>query len=250
MSLEQFNTIEATDFIGSGDQEILGLLTQLNQQLTAIGKENIENVEDNGEIAIAKNSTVKANLPWKIFDALQQYFSLHYLGSKNISLDDIGAKLQKGETIEVINSLKKIADQLTWISENRNVSGVETCNKECTAGCSKGCKSTCGDGCTGSCSGSCSGKCGGQCSNNCSGSCGDICSDNCDVWCSNGCKQSCDGGCSDSCKNGCQGSAKCSACKGKCSGSCTGKCDTLCTKNCSQNCTNTCSKQNLEISEW
>ena len=245
MSLEQFNTIEATDFIGSGDQEILGLLTQLNQQLTAIGVANIEN---NGEIA--ENLTVKANLPWKIFDALQRYFSLNYLGSKDISLDGIGEKLKKDKTIEVINSLKKIADQLTWISENRNVSGVETCKENCTAGCSKDCKSTCGDGCTGSCSGSCSGKCGGQCSNNCSGSCGDICSNNCDIWCSNGCKQSCDGGCSDSCKNGCQGSAKCSACKGKCSGSCTGKCDTLCTKNCSQNCTNTCSKQNLEISEW
>ena len=244
MSLEQFNTIEATDFIGSGDQEILGLLTQLNQQLRAIGAKEIAN---NGEIA--ENLTVKYTLPQEIFKAIKNNFSLNYLGSE-ISLADIGAKLQKGETIEVINSLKKIADQLTWISENRNVSGVETCNKECTAGCSKGCKSTCGDGCTGSCSGSCSGKCGGQCSNNCSGSCGDICSDNCDVWCSNGCKQSCDGGCSDSCKNGCQGSAKCSACKGKCSGSCTGKCDTLCTKNCSQNCTNTCSKQNLEISEW
>ena len=232
MSLEQFNTIEATDFIGSGDQEILGLLTQLNQELKAIGKDEIAN---DGEIAIAKNSTVKANLPWKIFDALQQYFSLHYLGS-GISLNDIEGKLQKGETIEVINSLKKIADQLTWISENRNVSGVETCNKECTAGCSKGCKSTCGDGCTGSCSGSCSGKCGGQCSNNCSGSCGDICSNNCDIWCSNGCKQSCDGGCSDSCKNGCQGSAKCSACKGSCSGSCTGGCKETCSKACANNC--------------
>ena len=244
MSLEQFNTIEATDFIGSRDQEILGLLTQLNQQLTAIGAEEIAN---NGEIA--ENLTIKYNLPQEIFKAIKNNFSLNYLGS-GISLDDIGAKLQKGETIEVINSLKKIADQLTWISENRNVSGVETCSKECTAGCSTSCKSTCGDGCTGSCSGSCSGKCGGQCSNNCSGSCGDSCSNNCDIWCSNGCKQSCDGGCSDSCKNGCQGSAKCSACKGKCSGSCTGKCDTLCTKNCSQNCTNTCSKQNLEISEW
>ena len=244
MSLEQFNTIEATDFIGSGDQEILGLLTQLNQQLSAIGAEEIAN---NGEIA--ENLTVKYNLPKQIFDALQTYFSLNYLGS-DISLDGIREKLKQGKTIEVINSLKKISDQLTWISENRNVSGVETCNKECTAGCSDKCQSTCGDGCTGSCSGSCSGKCGGQCSNNCSGSCGDICSNNCDIWCSNGCKQSCDGGCSDSCKNGCQGSAKCSACKGKCSGSCTGKCDTLCTKNCSQNCTNTCSKQNLEISEW
>ena len=250
MSLEQFNTIEATDFIGSGDQEILGLLTQLNQELKAIGKDEIANVEDNGEIAIAKNSTVKANLPWKIFDTLQKYFSLNYLGSKNISLDGIGEKLKQDKTIEVINSLKKIADQLTWISENRNIHGVETCKENCVAGCSDKCQSTCGDGCTGSCSGSCSGKCGGQCSNNCSGSCGDICSNNCDIWCSNGCKQSCDGGCSDSCKNGCQGSAKCSACKGKCSGSCTGKCDTLCTKNCSQNCTNTCSKQNLAISEW
>ena len=250
MSLEQFNTVEATDFIGSGDQEILGLLTQLNQQLTAIGKENIENVEDNGEIAIAKNLTVKANLPKQIFDALQAYFSLNYLGSPTISLNDIGEKLKQGKTIEVINSLKKLSDQLTWISENRNISGVETCKEACTAGCSKDCKSTCGNDCTGSCSGSCSGKCGGQCSNNCSGSCGDICSNNCDIWCSNGCKQSCDGGCSDSCKNGCQGSAKCTACKGKCSGSCTGKCDTLCTKNCSQNCTNTCSKQNLAISEW
>lgn len=244
MSLEQFNTIEATDFIGSGDQEILGLLTQLNQQLTAIGAEEIAN---NGEIA--ENLTVKYTLPQEIFKAIKNNFSLNYLGS-GISLDGIGEKLKQGKTVEVINSLKKIADQLTWISENRNVSGVETCNQNCIAGCSKDCKSTCGDGCTGSCSGSCSGKCGGQCSNNCSGSCGDICSNNCDIWCSNGCKQSCDGGCSDSCKNGCQGSAKCSACKGKCSGSCTGKCDTLCTKNCSQNCTNTCSKQNLEISEW
>lgn len=243
MSLEQFNTIEATDFIGSGDQEILGLLTQLNQQLTAIGKENIGN---DGEIA--ENLTVKANLPHKIFEELQKYFSLNYLGS-GISLDGIGEKLKQGKTVEAINSLKKIADQLTWISENRNISGVETCSKECTAGCSKGCKSTCGDGCTGSCSGSCSGKCGGQCSNNCSGSCGDACSDNCYVWCDNGCKQSCYDGCSDSCKNGCQGSAKCSACKGSCSSSCSGKCDTLCTKNCSQNCTNTCSKQNLAISE-
>lgn len=245
MSLEQFNTIEATDFIGSGDQEILGLLTQLNQQLRAIGAEEIAN---NGEIE--KNLTIKYNLPQEIFYALQERFSLNYLGSPTISLADIEGKLTQGKTIEVINSLKKLSDQLTWISENRNVSGVETCNQNCIAGCSKDCKSTCGDGCTGSCSGSCSGKCGGQCSNNCSGSCGDICSNNCDIWCSNGCKQSCDGGCSDSCKNGCQGSAKCSACKGKCSGSCTGKCDTLCTKNCSQNCTNTCSKQNLEISEW
>lgn len=246
MSLEQFNTIEATDFIGSGDQEILGLLTQLNQQLTAIGAKNIEN---SGEIAIAKDSTVKANLPHKIFEELQKYFSLNYLGSE-ISLADIEGKLQQGETIEVINSLKKISDQLTWISENRNISGVETCNKECTAGCSTSCKSTCGDGCTGSCSGSCSGKCGGQCSNNCSGSCGDSCSNNCDIWCSNGCKQSCEGGCSDSCKNGCQGSAKCTSCRtSTCASSCSGSCSTICTKNCSQNCTNTCSKQNLAISE-
>ena len=246
MSLEQFNTIEATDFIGSGDQEILGLLTQLNQQLTAIGAEEIAN---NGEIAIAKNSTVKANLPQKIFEELQNNFSLNYLGSE-ISLDGIGEKLQQGKTIEVINSLKKISDQLTWISENRNVSGVETCKETCTAGCSKDCKSTCGDGCTGSCSGSCSGKCGGQCSNNCSGSCGDICSNNCDIWCSNGCKQSCEGGCSDSCKNGCQGSAKCTSCRtSTCASSCSGSCSTICTKNCSQNCTNTCSKQNLAISE-
>ena len=246
MSLEQFNTVEATDFIGSGDQEILGLLTQLNQQLTAIGVTNIEN---NGEIAIAKNSTVKANLPWKIFDTLREYFSLNYLGS-GISLDDIEAKLVQGKTIEVINSLKKMADQLTWISENRNIHGVETCNQNCIAGCSTSCKSTCGDGCTGSCSGSCSGKCGGQCSNNCSGSCGDSCSDNCDIWCSNSCKQSCEGGCSDSCKNGCQGSAKCTSCRtSACSSSCSGSCSTICTKNCSQNCTNTCSKQNLAIAE-
>ena len=230
MSLEQFNTIEATDFIGSGDQEILGLLTQLNQQLTAIGAENIEN---NGEIA--ENLTVKYNLPNEIFKAIKNNFSLNYLGS-GISLNDIGEKLKQGKTIEVINSLKKISDQLTWISENRNIHGVETCKEACTAGCSGDCKSTCGDGCTGSCSGSCSGKCGGQCSNNCSGSCGDICSDNCDVWCSNGCKQSCDGGCSDSCKNGCQGSAKCSACKGSCSGSCTGGCQETCSKACANAC--------------
>ena len=245
MSLEQFNTIEATDFIGSGDQEILGLLTQLNQQLTAIGAENIKN---NGEIA--ENLTVKYNLPNEIFKAIKNNFSLNYLGSK-ISLDGIGEKLQQGKTIEVINSLKKISDQLTWISENRNVSGVETCKENCTAGCSKDCKSTCGDGCTGSCSGSCSGKCGGQCSNNCSGSCGDSCSNNCDIWCSNGCKQRCEGGCSDSCKNGCQGSAKCTSCRtSTCASSCSGSCSTICTKNCSQNCTNTCSKQNLAIAEY
>ena len=244
MSLEQFNTIEATDFIGSGDQEILGLLTQLNQQLRAIGAKEIAN---NGEIA--ENLTIKYNLPQQIFYALQEHFSLHYLGS-DISLNDIGEKLAQGKTVEAINSLKKIADQLTWISENRNVSGVETCSKECTAGCSTSCKSTCGDGCTGSCSGSCSGKCGGQCSNNCSGSCGDSCSNNCDIWCSNGCKQSCEGGCSDSCKNGCQGSAKCTSCRtSACSSSCSGSCSTICTKNCSQNCTNTCSKQNLAIAE-
>lgn len=244
MSLEQFNTIEATDFIGSGDQEILGLLTQLNQQLTAIGAEEIAN---NGEIV--ENLTIKYNLPQEIFKAIRDNFSLNYLGS-DISLNDIGEKLKQGKTIEVINSLKKIADQLTWISENRNVSGVETCNQNCIAGCSKDCKSTCGDGCTGSCSGSCSGKCGGQCSNSCSGSCGDSCSDNCDIWCSNGCKQSCEGGCSDSCKNGCQGSAKCTSCRtSACSSSCSGSCSTICTKNCSQNCTNTCSKQNLAIAE-
>ena len=244
MSLEQFNTIEATDFIGSGEQEILGLLTQLNQQLRAIGAEEIAN---NGEIE--KNFTIKHNLPQAIFEAIKNNFSLNYLGS-GISLDDIGAKLQKGETIEVINSLKKIADQLTWISENRNISGVETCKEACTAGCSDKCQSTCGNNCTGSCSGSCSGKCGGQCSNNCSGSCGDICSNNCDIWCSNGCKQSCEGGCSDSCKNGCQGSAKCTSCRtSACSSSCSGSCSTICTKNCSQNCTNTCSKQNLAIAE-
>lgn len=244
MSLEQFNTIEATDFIGSGDQEILGLLTQLNQQLRAIGAKEIAN---NGEIA--ENLTVKYTLPQEIFKALQKYFSLNYLGSE-ISLADIEEKLTQGKTVEAINSLKKIADQLTWISENRNVSGVETCNQNCIAGCSTSCKSTCGDGCTGSCSGSCSGKCGGQCSNNCSGSCGDSCSNNCDIWCSNGCKQSCEGGCSDSCKNGCQGSAKCTSCRtSACSSSCSGSCSTICTKNCSQNCTNTCSKQNLAIAE-
>ena len=244
MSLEQFNTIEATDFIGSGDQEILGLLTQLNQQLIAIGAEEIAN---NGEIA--ENLTVKYTLPQEIFKAIKNNFSLNYLGSE-ISLADIEGKLTQGKTIEVINSLKKLSDQLTWISENRNVSGVETCSKECTAGCSTSCKSTCGDGCTGSCSSSCSGKCGGQCSNNCSGSCGDSCSDNCDIWCSNGCKQSCEGGCSDSCKNGCQGSAKCTSCRtSACSSSCSGSCSTICTKNCSQNCTNTCSKQNLAIAE-
>lgn len=234
MSLEQFNTIEATDFIGSGDQEILGLLTQLNQQLTAIGAEEIAN---NGEIA--ENLTVKYTLPQEIFKAIKNNFSLNYLGS-GISLDGIGEKLKQGKTIEVINSLKKIADQLTWISENRNVSGVETCNKECIAGCSTSCKSTCGDGCTGSCSGSCSGKCGGQCSNNCSGSCGEACSDNCYVWCDNGCKTSCEGGCSDSCKNGCQGSAKCSACKGSCSGSCTGGCKETCSKACANACSRGC----------
>ena len=237
MSLEQFNTVEATDFIGSGDQEILGLLTQLNQQLTAIGAKNIEN---SGEIAIAKDSTVKVNLPQEIFKAIRDNFSLNYLGSPTISLADIEGKLTQGKTIEVINSLKKLSDQLTWISENRNVSGVETCNKECTAGCSTSCKSTCGDGCTGSCSGSCSGKCGGQCSNNCSGSCGEACSDNCYVWCDNGCKTSCEGGCSDSCKNGCQGSAKCSACKGSCSGSCTGGCKETCSKACANACSGGC----------
>ena len=237
MSLEQFNTVEATDFIGSGDQEILGLLTQLNQQLAAIGAEEIAN---NGEIAIAKNSTVKANLPQKIFEELQAHFSLNYLGS-NISLDDIGEKLAQGKTIEVINSLKKIADQLTWISENRNVHGVETCNQNCTAGCSADCKSTCGDKCTGSCSGSCSGKCGGQCSNNCSGSCGDSCSDNCYVWCSNNCGQSCEGSCSDSCKNGCQGSAKCTSCRDTtCASSCSGGCKETCSKACANNCSGSC----------
>ena len=236
MSLEQFNTIEATDFIGSGDQEILGLLTQLNQQLRAIGAEEIAN---NGEIE--KNLTIKYNLPQEIFYALQEHFSLNYLGSPTISLADIEGKLTQGKTIEVINSLKKLSDQLTWISENRNVSGVETCSKECTAGCSKGCKSTCGDGCTGSCSGSCSGKCGGQCSNNCSGSCGDICSNNCDIWCSNGCKQSCDGGCSDSCKNGCQGSAKCTSCRtSACSSSCSGGCKETCSKACANACVGGC----------
>lgn len=235
MSLEQFNTIEATDFIGSGDQEILGLLTQLNQQLTAIGAEEIAN---NGEIA--ENLTVKYTLPQEIFKAIKDNFSLNYLGSKDISLADIGEKLKQGKTIEVINSLKKISDQLTWISENRNISGVETCNKECTAGCSDKCQSTCGDKCTGSCSGSCSGKCGGQCSNNCSGSCGEACSDNCYVWCDNGCKTSCEGGCSDSCKNGCQGSAKCSACKGSCSGSCTGGCKETCSKACANACSGGC----------
>lgn len=245
MSLEQFNTIEATDFIGSGDQEILGLLTQLNQQLTEIGAEEIAN---NGEIA--EKLTIKYNLPQEIFKAIKNNFSLNYLGSPTISLNDIGEKLKQGKTIEVINSLKKLSDQLTWISENRNISGVETCKEACTAGCSDKCQSTCGNNCTGSCSGSCSGKCGGQCSNNCSGSCGEACSDNCYVWCDNGCKTSCEGGCSDSCKNGCQGSAKCSACRtSACSSSCSGKCDTVCTKNCSQNCTNTCSRQNLAISE-
>lgn len=237
MSLEQFNTIEALDFIGSGDQEILGLLTQLNQELKAIGEAEIAN---NGEIAIAKNSTVKANLPQKIFEKLQEYFSLYYLGS-NISLDDIGEKLTQGKTVEVINSLKKLSDQLTWISENRNVRGVETCKENCVAGCSDKCQSTCGDKCTGSCSDSCSGKCGGQCSNNCSGSCGDACSDNCYVWCENGCKTSCYDGCSDSCKNGCQGSAKCSACKGSCSGSCTGGCKETCSKACANTCRVGCS---------
>ena len=234
MSLEQFNTIEATDFIGSGDQEILGLLTQLNQQLTAIGAEKIAN---NGEIA--ENLTVKYTLPQKIFEAIKNNFSLNYLGSE-ISLADIEGKLAQGKTVEAINSLKKISDQLTWISENRNVSGVETCNQNCIAGCSTSCKSTCGDGCTGSCSGSCSGKCGGQCSNNCSGSCGEACSDNCYVWCDNGCKTSCEGGCSDSCKNGCQGSAKCSACKGSCSGSCTGGCKETCSKACANACSGGC----------
>lgn len=235
MSLEQFNTVEATDFIGSGDQEILGLLTQLNQQLRAIGAKEIAN---NGEIE--KNLTIKYNLPQEIFKAIRDNFSLNYLGS-DISLNDIGEKLKQGKTVEAINSLKKIADQLTWISENRNVSGVETCNKECTAGCSDKCQSTCGDTCTGSCSGSCSGKCGGQCSNNCSGSCGDSCSDNCDIWCSNGCKQSCEGGCSDSCKNGCQGSAKCTSCRDTaCASSCSGGCKETCSKACANACSGSC----------
>lgn len=237
MSLEQFNTVEATDFIGSGDQEILGLLTQLNQQLAAIGVAGVENNETNGKIA--ENLTVKANLPSEIFKAIKDNFSSYYLGS-NISLDDIGKKLKHGETIEVINSLKKLSDQLTWISENRNVHGVETCKENCVAGCSAGCKSTCGDGCTGSCSSSCSGKCGGQCSNNCSGSCGDSCSDNCDIWCSNSCKNGCDDGCLNSCKNGCQGSAKCSACKGGCTGSCTGGCKKTCSKACANACSGGC----------
>lgn len=236
MSLEQFNTVEATDFIGSGDQEILGLLTQLNQQLTAIGAEEIAN---NGEIA--ENLTVKYTLPQQIFYALQEHFSLNYLGSPTISLADIEGKLTQGKTIEVINSLKKLSDQLTWISENRNIHGVETCNQNCIAGCSADCKSTCGDKCTGSCSSSCSGKCGGQCSNNCSGSCGDSCSDNCDIWCSNGCKQSCEGGCSDSCKNGCQGSAKCTSCRtSACASSCSGGCKETCSKACANACVGGC----------
>ncbi len=239
MSLEQFNTIEALDFIGSGDQEILGLLTQLNQQLTAIGKATIENDGKNyGKIA--ENLTVKADLPWKIFDAIKANFSLNYLGS-GISLDDIGEKIAKGKTVEAIDSLKKLSDQLTWISENRNVNGVETCNQNCVAGCSAECKSTCGDGCTGSCSGSCSGKCGGQCSNNCSGSCGDSCSDNCYMWCSNSCGQSCEGGCSDSCKNGCQGSAKCTSCRETaCASSCSGGCKETCSKACANACRGGC----------
>lgn len=236
MSLEQFNTIEATDFIGSGDQEILGLLTQLNQQLRAIGAKEIAN---NGEIA--ENLTIKYNLPQQIFYALQEHFSLNYLGSPTISLADIEGKLTQGKTIEVINSLKELSDQLTWISENRNVSGVETCSKECTAGCSDKCQSTCGDKCTGSCSGSCSGKCGGQCSNNCSGSCGEACSDNCYVWCDNGCKTSCEGGCSDSCKNGCQGSAKCTSCRDTaCASSCSGGCKETCSKACANACSGSC----------
>lgn len=238
MSLEQFNTVEALDFIGSGDQEILGLLTQLNQQLSAIGVNEIAN---NGEIA--KNSTVKDNLPKEIFKAIKNNFSLNYLGS-GISLDDIGEKIAKGKTVEAIDSLKKLSDQLTWISENRNVHDIETCNQSCTAGCSKGCKSTCGDGCTGGCSGSCSGKCGGQCSNNCSGSCGDSCSDNCYVWCSNSCGQSCEGGCSDSCKNGCQGSAKCTSCRGPaCASSCSGGCKETCSKACATACRGGCTGQ-------
>lgn len=236
MSLEQFNTIEATDFIGSGDQEILGLLTQLNQQLTEIGAEEIAN---NGEIA--ENLTIKYNLPQEIFKAIKNNFSLNYLGSPTISLADIEGKLTQGKTIEVINSLKKITDQLTWISENRNIHGVETCNQNCIAGCSADCKSTCGDKCTGSCSGSCSGKCGGQCSNNCSGSCGDSCSNNCDIWCSNGCKTSCEGGCSDSCKNGCQGSAKCTSCRtSACASSCSGGCKETCSKACANACVGGC----------
>lgn len=236
MSLEQFNTIEATDFIGSGDQEILGLLTQLNQQLRAIGAEEIAN---NGEIE--KNLTIKYNLPQEIFYALQEHFSLNYLGSPTISLADIEGKLTQGKTIEVINSLKKLSDQLTWISENRNISGVETCKEACTAGCSDKCQSTCGNNCTGSCSGSCSGKCGGQCSNNCSGSCGEACSDNCYVWCDNGCKTSCEGGCSDSCKNGCQGSAKCTSCRDTaCASSCSGGCKETCSKACANACSGSC----------
>lgn len=235
MSLEQFNTVEALDFIGSGNQEILGLLTQLNQQLAAIG---VAGVENNGEIA--ENLTVKANLPNKIFEAIQSNFSLSYLGS-GISLEGIGEKLAQGKTIEVIDSLKKLSDQLTWISENRNVHGVETCNKNCVAGCSANCQSTCGDGCTGQCSGSCSGKCGGVCSNSCSGSCGDSCSDNCYTWCSNSCGQSCEGSCSDSCKNGCQGSAKCTSCRDTaCASSCSGGCKETCSKACANACRGGC----------
>lgn len=237
MSLEQFNTIEALDFIGSGDQEILGLLTQLNQQLAAIGAAGVEN---NGEGKIAKNLTVKDILPKEIFKAIQNNFSLNYLGS-GISLEGIGKNLAQGKTIEVIDSLKKLSDQLTWISENRNVHGVETCNKNCVAGCSDSCKSTCGDGCTGSCSGSCSGKCGGVCSNSCSGSCGDSCSDNCYTWCSNSCGQSCEGSCSDSCKNGCQGSAKCTSCRDTaCASSCSGGCKETCSKACANACSGSC----------
>lgn len=101
MSLEQFNTVEATDFIGSGDQEILGLLTQLNQQLRAIGAKEIAN---NGEIE--KNLTIKYNLPQEIFKAIKNNFSLNYLGSE-ISLADIEEKLTQGKTVEAINSLKK-----------------------------------------------------------------------------------------------------------------------------------------------
>lgn len=228
MSLEQFQTVEKIDF-----DDVQGLIYQLNQQLTAVGESTYSY---GGELAVAK--TVYGELPRQILSRLLEIFTSAYLGVEEEDLTNLVNSFDAGDTIEALNSLKKMENQLKWIAENRDKQ-VQTCKSACVAGCYSSCSKSCGNSCTGTCANTCKTDCAeacGQsctanCAEGCSGSCGNGCNKGCAIGCTNGCKNDC----LDSCLNGCSGK-----CSGSCSGSCFGQCSKTCSGSCQASCANSC----------
>lgn len=229
--IDQFSTIEKVDF-----DEIEGLIKQLNEQLIAVGETTF-----NYDGALIKGTTVLGELPLKIFQRLKQVFSHYYLGVETEDLNELEAQFKSGSTIDALNSLKKIQEQLIWIAENRNVSQINTCAENCMGGCYTTCSQTCGNNCSGTCSGSCSNNCSANCGNVCNQSCAMNCTGACEWSCSGGCSTTCRGGCSTTCSGGCEGSAKCTSCKtAACATSCSSSCKDSCQGSCIGTCNNTC----------